>query len=228
MKKKYLFFLFGILFLSFFIIFYRNYSPVAQQIQESKQSPAAKKIESQVNENNLAVPGQNKSDEFKMPLEKTSERVTKKEFGKYVTPENSPVSPERFSGYHTGVDFEIFPGEENVEIKVSAMCSGKLLEKRYASGYGGALVQSCRLNNEDVTVIYGHLELASIDKKIGDDLNAGDLLGILGDGNSQETDGERKHLHLGIHKGKDINLLGYAKNQTQLSQWHDPCKWVCD
>lgn len=47
------------------------------------------------------------------PINSALERVTKKSFGIYVTPQSSPVSPEKFTGYHTGVDFEITPDEEN-------------------------------------------------------------------------------------------------------------------
>jgi hypothetical protein len=34
------------------------------------------------------------------------QRVTKKPFGLYVDPDNSPVQPEMFTGYHTGADAE--------------------------------------------------------------------------------------------------------------------------
>src|SRR3989338_10346295 len=50
---------------------------------------------------------------FGPPLDNSSERVTKKPFGKYITPADSPVQPERFSGYHTGADFEVFSNEIN-------------------------------------------------------------------------------------------------------------------
>jgi hypothetical protein len=53
-------------------------------------------------------------------------------------------------------------------------------------------------------------------------------LGILGKGYSGETNGERKHLHLGFHKGNGINLLGYVNTQEQLIDgWLDPCQYVC-
>ena len=38
------------------------------------------------------------------PIGQTEERITKKPFGIKISPENSPISPERFSGYHTGID----------------------------------------------------------------------------------------------------------------------------
>ncbi|TAK96983.1 M23 family metallopeptidase [Patescibacteria group bacterium] len=165
--------------------------------------------------------------DFQSPLDRASERIAKKPFGIFITPKTSPVQPEKFSGYHTGTDFEIFPGEENVDVPVRAICSGKLAIKKYAIGYGGVAVQSCVLNNESVAVIYGHLLLASINVTVGNDITAGETLGLLGKGYSTETSGERKHLHLGIHKGTSINILGYVPSQAQLSDWIDACKYVC-
>lgn len=153
-------------------------------------------------------------------------RVTKKPFEIYITPQNSPVQPEKFTGYHTGVDFETTSAEANIDVSVSAFCDGKLLLKKYATGYGGVAVQSCVLNNESVTVIYGHLKLASIAPIVGQTLKKGDLLGVLGKGYSTETDGERKHLHFGIHVGSTINILGYVQKQSDLSGWLDPAQFI--
>lgn len=154
-----------------------------------------------------------------LPVSEALKRVTKKPFGLYVAPNNSPVKPEKFTGYHTGVDFEILPGEENKDIAVSAVCAGKLLLKKSATGYGGVAVESCKLNGNDITVIYGHLKLSSISIKIGQAITAGETIGILGQGYSSETGGERKHLHLGIHKGVAVNLLGYVPDKKLLSGW---------
>jgi len=168
-----------------------------------------------------------KSD-FLPPLTRTNERVTKKPFGIFITPQTSPVSPEKFSGYHTGTDFEIFPDEESAEVEVKAVCGGKLIAKRTVTGYGGVAVESCELNGEPITVVYGHLKLASINFNVGEEVSAGDTLGILGRGYSAETGGERKHLHLGLHKGVVTNILGYVQNKSALSGWLDACQFVCN
>jgi len=164
---------------------------------------------------------------FLPPLSRASERVTKKYFGLFVTPKNSPVQPENFSGYHTGTDFEVFPSEENADVSVKAVCSGNILMKKTATGYGGVLVESCELSGEPITIIYGHLKLTSINFNVGDKISAGDTLGILGRGYSTETSGERKHLHLGFHKGRAINILGYVQNKSELAGWLDPCQSIC-
>lgn len=167
-----------------------------------------------------------KSADFAPPVSLALERITKKPFGLKVSPQNSPVSPEKFSGYHTGVDFETFPSEANTDVSVWAVCSGKLLLKKSASGYGGVAVQACQLNGQDVTIIYGHLRLTSITAKVGTELKAGDELAVLGTGYSEETSGERKHLHLGIYQGAALNLLGYVQNPADLVGWLDAAKYL--
>lgn len=156
------------------------------------------------------------------PISNSLSRMTKKFFGTYVTPQNSPVSPERFTGFHTGLDFETTEAEQNIDVPVSAICYGKLLTKTTGSGYGGYVVQSCTINDKAVTVVYGHLRLSSITAKVGDELKAGDEIGVLGTGYSEETDGERKHLHLGIHIGSEVNIAGYLTNENALSGWMNP------
>lgn len=162
-----------------------------------------------------------------VPLDQAKERVTKKPFGIRIDQETSPVQPERFSGYHTGVDFETFPSEAMTDVAVRAICSGEVLAKRRASGYGGVLVTSCTLDDQEVTVIYGHLRLTSIARAVGERVEFGDQIGVLGTGGSSETDGERKHLHLSIHRGAMPNILGYVSLRSDLSRWLDPCLFVC-
>ncbi len=167
-----------------------------------------------------ASPGQPQP-EFTAPIADALARVTKKPFGIKVSPDNSPVSPERFSGYHTGVDFETTPDEADADIPVFAVCDGPLIYRGTVNGYGGVAVQRCKLNNEDITVLYGHLKLKSIAAAVNSDISAGDQLSILGQGYSAETDGERKHLHLGIHRGQEVNYLGYVPTEAQLKDWID-------
>jgi len=160
------------------------------------------------------------STEVDVPISQPGSRVTKKPFGIYITAENSPVSPERFRGYHTGTDFEILPGEEDIDVPFYAICDGKILQKRTVSGYGGFVLQSCNILNQTVTVIYGHVALGSIGKGVGDNLVKEERIGVLGQP-PQETDQERKHLHLAIHKGTQVNILGYVQNESELSNWID-------
>ncbi len=159
---------------------------------------------------------------FVSPLSSPRERISKKPFGLYVSPENSPVAPERFSGYHTAIDFEVFESEKDAPVQVRAFCGGKVREKRVADGYGGVLAQECLLGGQAVTVVYGHLKIQGVPARVGEYLAPGEKLGILGAGGTAETDGERKHLHFGIHKGTNVDIRGYVTRETELDQWLDP------
>lgn len=163
---------------------------------------------------------------LQFPIADRQNRVTKKPFGIKVSPGNSPVSPEKFSGFHTGTDFETFADEQNADVEITAACNGKVLLKKWATGYGGVMVQSCKLDNADVTLIYGHLNISSINLTVGQTISVGDKIGNLGKGYSTETDGERKHLHFGIHKGTSVNILGYVQNPADLNNWLDAQKYL--
>lgn len=174
------------------------------------------------NSNTSTVAAPTQAKEIFQPLSDALSRVTKKPFGIKISPSSSPVSPERFTGYHTGADFEATPAEQNTDVAVNAICSGPMVRKEYGRGYGGMVVQRCTINNSDVTVVYGHLRLTSISAVIDQSLSAGQQFALLGTGYSTETDGERKHLHLGIHKGTIIDTRGYVQDPQVLNNWIDP------
>lgn len=155
------------------------------------------------------------------PVKDALARITKKPFGIYITPATSPIQPEKFTGYHTGTDFEIFANETDAVVSIEAIIAGKVVYKQWVSGYGGVLVQSAELDGQPITVLYGHLALSSITAKVGDSLILSEVIGNLGQGYSHDTDGERKHLHLGIHKGSQVVLLGYVSKASNLNQWVD-------
>ncbi|MDA2921821.1 M23 family metallopeptidase [Patescibacteria group bacterium AH-259-L07] len=164
----------------------------------------------------------NDLDSIYPPIDRMLERSVKKSFGLKVSPEDSPIQPERFSGYHTGVDYEVFGEELEKDVFVRAICGGKLRQKQSADGYGGVAVQDCLLQDQPITVMYGHLKLASIISKIDSYIAPGSEIGILGAHQSLETDGGRKHLHLGIHKGTTVDIRGYVENESELTNWLDP------
>jgi hypothetical protein len=221
------------LILAFGVAFLALYSQRNNQLEKKiilsqKINESSAPQETALEQNKSKIQAENKIPDFLPPLDLARERVTKKTFGLFVTPQNSPVQLEKFRGYHTGTDFEIFPGEDNIDIPVKAVCSGNILMKKIATGYGGIMVESCSLNGEPITVVYGHLKLANINYNVGDKINTADVLGILGKGYSAETSGERKHLHLGFHKGAAVNIFGYVQNKSELSGWLDPCLYVCE
>lgn len=164
---------------------------------------------------------------FRAPLDRAQERIPVKPFGLLVSPTSSPVNPERFAGFHTGTDFEIFPDEQEADITVLSLCGGPVIQKEYLDGYGGVVVQSCFLDDQPLRIIYGHVRLGSVAAVRNAYLVPGQPIGVLGKGNSDETDFERKHLHLGIVKGEAIDVRGYVPDKEDLATWVDPCTLVC-
>jgi Peptidase family M23 len=188
-----------------------------------KHLPSSKTTNNTQNKTQINTPASpTKTPLVAEPIINAKARITKKPFGIYITPVNSPVQPERFSGYHTGTDFEITNQELTQNIGIFAVCDGKLLIRQWVSGYGGVIVQSCLIKEEAVTVLYGHLNISESDTLVaGNNVKAGEPLSILGTPYSHDTDGERKHLHLAIHKGIAIDYRGYVQNETELSNWVD-------
>jgi murein DD-endopeptidase MepM/ murein hydrolase activator NlpD len=152
------------------------------------------------------------------PIAEFKQRITKKRFGTYVTPNNSPVQPEKFTGYHTGVDVEYDDVSE--EVQVVAIADGTIVQSNTVSGYGGVVIIEHTINGTATYVLYGHLAASSMVGR--GKITKGQKIGILGKGNSSETDGERKHLHLSIRKTHSISVKGYVQSQNELSAWHDP------
>lgn len=159
------------------------------------------------------------------PLHNGEEREKKLTFGLFVTPdpETNPIDPpERFTGYHTALDLEITSEEEKVDVPVIAACEGKILQAEVIPGYGGIIIQSCRIDNEDVTVLYGHLDYDRFKKGVGEKVKRGEEIGFLGEEKSPESGDTRKHLHFGIHRGTEIEVRGYVEKEEDLDQFIDP------
>lgn len=153
-----------------------------------------------------------------LPISEMKGRVKLKKFGMLIDPKTSPVQPERFSGYHTGIDVEY--SDVNDDVSVSAIGNGQVVVSRLADGYGGVVVIDHRPWAE-IFSIYGHLDPVST-LKTGVGVVAGQKIGILGEDKSDETDGERKHLHFGIIKNAQPTIAGYVQNESELSAWMDP------
>ncbi len=160
------------------------------------------------------------------PLPYAYNRPTPLHFGLFVTPDpkQNPIDPpERFIGFHAATDFEIVSGEENADVPVYAICKGPVVYSGFAKGYGGLLVQQCTLRNEEVTVLYGHLALDALPAP-GTALRPGQQLSILAASRSHDADGNRKHLHLGIHRGPQLDVRGYVQREQELQHYIDPQK----
>lgn len=156
---------------------------------------------------------------FAEPVANFKAHVTKKPFGIYITPQNSPIQPERFSGYHTGADAEYQDMTDDVPVYAIADCT--IVLSRTASGYGGVFMISFDLNGVTHTALYGHIRPSGL-PKVGTSFKHGEQLGFLGAGYSSETDGERRHLHFAILSDSRLDIKGYVQSKAELSGWIDP------
>ncbi len=156
------------------------------------------------------------------PIAEFTQRITKKPFGIHITPETSPIQPERFSGFHTGVDVEYDDVADNIPVK--AIADGIIVASQTVPGYGGVVAIQYELNNEQIIGLYGHLDN---DTRLlaGTEVIAGQTIGFLGEDQSIDTDGERKHLHFGMIKGTTVNYKGYVDTESELSDWYDPLEF---
>jgi len=152
---------------------------------------------------------------YAFPIAEFKQRITKKFFGTYVTPENSPVQPERFTGYHTGVDVEY--GDVTADVPVYTIADGTVEVSEWASGYGGVMV----IKNAKFYSLYGHLRQSSM-LAVGTRVTKGQQIAVLGTAYSHETDGERRNLHFGIIVSSTITIKGYVATKAELSSWIDP------
>lgn len=159
------------------------------------------------------------SNTLDFPIADFKSRITKKPFGVYITPQNSPVQPEKFSGYHTGLDVEY--EDVTADVPVFAISDGKIVYSNWVSGYGGVFILEVNLGGKLHNVLYGHIRPSSL-PNTGQTFKKGEKIAVLGTGYSQETDGERRHLHFAILSDNRIDLKGYVQNKSDLSGWVDP------
>ena len=167
--------------------------------------------------------GSNLTGLYVYPMAGYTTHKTLKTFGQFI-PESAG---DRFKGYHTGDDIEV--SDIAIEVPVYAITNAVVVNKQQVSGYGGMLILGFTDNGVTYHMLYGHLNLASVNAKIGEQVLAGQQLGVLGEDRSTETDGERKHLHFGLFPFNGTELIaGYVQDDAQLSNWVDPSTFLRD
>lgn len=156
--------------------------------------------------------------EIVLPMETYAENRALKAFGEWID--------DRFSGYHVGDDVEVFNKEE--EVPIVAIAEGTVEIKQRVSGYGGFMLVRHFIAGKSLCVLYGHLDLDSTSLSVGESVAAHDFLAYLGDHESEETDGERKHLHFGLYDCSDeaqegeLRLAGYEQSSMAVANWINP------
>lgn len=135
--------------------------------------------------------------------------ITYKGFGEYFE--------DRFRGYHIGEDVEV-RDPEDPNIPVYAIASGSVLHVGGVSGYGGVML----IDHDGVVAIYGHLDVGETELQVGDEVSKGEQIGVLGEGETDETDGERTHLHFALYAGENMKFQGYELDEGEISEWINP------
>ena len=159
------------------------------------------------------------------PIDDAQKRPQLLTFGLHVTPdpEHNPIDPpERFAGFHSALDYEVFADEADEEVIVRAACPGDVVYAGTAEGYGGVIVHRCVVHDEDVTVLYGHIDPVSFTVDAGDTVDAGQRIAVLAPARTYQSGYNRKHLHFGVHRGRDVALTGYVQSEAALENFIDP------
>jgi len=134
-------------------------------------------------------------------------------------------SDGRFYGYHTGEDAEVTPEDGpdgEMAYPIRAVADGTIAFLSSVDGYGGVIVLQHDFEGEKIQTLYGHLDIGSSTLRTGDPVAKGQFLANLGADKSDETDGERQHLHFAVYAGTEIKLAGYADTPSALDAWINP------
>ena len=184
----------------FFLVFFLSGCGMATEQQETK--PTETIFEEQKEQQPV----------LSFPVQNYASRRFFKTFGEFFD--------DRFYGYHVGDDVEYVDVKE--DIPVFGIADGTVQFVDWVSGYGGVMIIRHAVQDQIISAVYGHLDLASVSLRLGDPVTKNKQIAILGDHESVETDGERKHLHFALYQGDNIRLAGYETDPTQLKNWLNP------
>ncbi|MEK7174717.1 MAG: M23 family metallopeptidase [Patescibacteria group bacterium] len=159
------------------------------------------------------VPG-----EVYLPVKNFYENQTVNPFGVYRS--------GRFLGYHSGVDIEVDPQDIARKVPVYSIFDGEVKVIKAANGYGGVVAVEHTFGEIKLIGIYGHVRLWDVNVKMGQKITSGYLIGYLGADYSNETDGERKHLHFGLSKKEDVDIKGYVEGLLELKNFINPSDFL--
>jgi len=164
------------------------------------------------------------------PINRIDERVWINEFG--GRPSEATIDPQYsdlicpkgilYEEYHTGVDAETSKDELDTPVSVRSMADGVVRQDGFVSGYGGLIVIEHTINGNVYTAYYGHVDQSTFKVSAGSTVKNGQIIANLAPACTDGNGNTRKHLHLGVHKGKEIVVAGYVLNKSELDNWIDP------
>lgn len=167
-----------------------------------------------------------KPDTF-FPMNNYTQRLNYREFGRNLSGSEKPnPCGNSFIGFHTGDDLETLSGEDSKEVPVFAIADGIIKQKTVVSGYGGLIVIEHNLDDQIYTSYYGHVDINKSIVNQDTAVRAGQNIAVLAFACSNESGGERKHLHFAIHKGDMIDVRGYVPVKGNLEEWINPIEFL--
>ena len=102
------------------------------------------------------------------------------------------IAPCRYcSSYHRGVDF--VPGRG---APTYAMAEGVVTQSEFSGGYGQHVYIEHQLNGQTIMTVYAHLQRDSSPLRVGDRVNVGDFVGLVG--NTGTSTGPHLHFEVRI------------------------------
>src|SRR3989344_287784 len=146
------------------------------------------------------------------PIEEYAQRRTVNAFG-----EEGQVTLE---GFHVADDIEYT--DADAQVPVFAIADGIVQRGDWVRGYGGVMVIKHDIEEKTYTAIYGHLDQGSIQIADGEEVSRGQQVAYLGEGETEETDGERTHLHFALYEGTEQRIQGYEPSPENLENWLNP------
>lgn len=128
----------------------------------------------------------------------------------------------RFVGYHVAEDVEVSTAGEGDTQAVRAIADGVVVYKNWVSGYGGVVIVEHEIAGETLRALYGHVFIDSVEVEVGDTVTRGEQIAVLGEGETQQADGVREHLHFSVYEGDEIRLPGYVQTVGEIDAWRNP------
>ncbi|HLD22238.1 MAG TPA: peptidoglycan DD-metalloendopeptidase family protein [Patescibacteria group bacterium] len=127
--------------------------------------------------------------------------------------------------YHMGVDDGFILGDGAA---VYATANGVVKEAQERSQFGlVVLIEHTLTNGSRIVSLYGHLRPSDRRVLPGQQVKAGDIVGVLGD--ESENGGWTPHLHFGIHKQPYTGAwvyYGHVSDSSLTDDWYEPVSYI--
>ena len=94
---------------------------------------------------------------------------------------------------HYGVDFA-----QAGTVEIKAIAAGEITRSYTSTSYGEAIFILHQINGQEYESVYAHMRTGSRRFSVGEAVNQGDVLGLMG--NTGDSTGQ--HLHFELHKGR--------------------------